>query len=272
MRSETVASENPKTDLFDKNRIRQNRMRASRALEQHAFLFEHAMRSIADRLADVRRDFRDVLVSGARLPSLVPDFSNIIRIESFPAAGCIVADDDMLPFAANSFDLVISCMNLHGVNDFPGALAQARRVLRPGGLFLAAFPGGDTLHELRASLMEAEIGLRGGATLRVMPFVDAREAAALLQRAGFDLPVTDVETLTVTYPDALSLLHDLRSMGEGNALLQRDRRFPGKALFPAMAAIYEQRFAEKDGRIPATFRIVHMSGWKPEKGTRPWRS
>src|SRR5262249_5614891 len=151
------------------------------------------------------------------------------------------------------------------VNDLPGAFVQIRRVLKPDGLFVAALAGGDTLAELRQSFAAAEAEIEGGISPRVAPFADLRDMGALLQRAGFALPVTDVERITVRYASAFALMHDLRRMGATNALIERRRRVLRRATLMRMAEIYATRFADADGRIRATFEIVWLSGWAPHE-------
>jgi SAM-dependent methyltransferase len=181
--------------------------------------------------------------------------------------GCptLAADEEFLPFASESFDLILSCLDLHWVNDLPGTLLQIRQSLKPDGLFLAVLFGLGTLNELRDCLIEAEVEIRGGASPRVSPFADGRDGAGLLQRAGFALPVADVETITVTYPDALALMHDLAHMGESNAARARSDRFAGRELFGRAAALYAERHGEKDGRVPARFRLLFLTGWAPHE-------
>jgi NADH dehydrogenase [ubiquinone] 1 alpha subcomplex assembly factor 5 len=174
----------------------------------------------------------------------------------------VIADEDALPFADASLDLVIGNLSLHWVNDLPGALVQIRRALKPDGLFLAAMLGGDTLIELRRSLLEAELETLGGTAPRVSPFAGVRDAGDLLMRAGFTLPVADSDPLTVTYADPLALMRDLRGMGEGNALAGTGRPLRRDTLFTALRR-YGESFAEPDGRIPATFEIVYLAGWSP---------
>ncbi len=175
----------------------------------------------------------------------------------------VVADEERPPFAAASLNLVVSLLSLHWTNDLPGALVQVRRALQPDGLFLGAMLGGATLHELRGALLEAEAEVTGGAGPRVSPFADAFDAAGLLQRAGFALPVSDVERLTVTYAHPLRLLADLRAMGETNVLRDRPRRPLTRAVLARAFEIYGERWAEGDGRVPATFEIVWLAGWAP---------
>jgi SAM-dependent methyltransferase len=169
----------------------------------------------------------------------------------------VAADEEFLPFAPASFDLVVASLSLHWINDLPGALIQLRMVLRPDGLLLASLPALGTLGELRQSLTEAEAALTGGAAPRVSPFADLRDCAALLQRAGFALPVADAEELRLLYADPFALLHELRASGETNALRERDRRVPPRALFPAALAA----LPVEDGRVPVTLRLAVMTGW-----------
>lgn len=179
------------------------------------------------------------------------------------AALQLVADEARLPFAPESFDLAVSLLSLHWTNDLVGALVQARRALKPDGLFIGALFGGATLTELRQALLQAEAELADGAGPRVSPFADGQDGAGLLQRAGFALPVSDVDRITVRYEHPLKLLADLRAMGETNALFARPRRPLGRAILARMADIYAQRFSLPDGRVAATFEIVTLTGWSP---------
>jgi SAM-dependent methyltransferase len=192
---------------------------------------------------------------------------NVTRIESDAAflggSDGRIAAPETVPLPAESLDLAVSLLSLQETNDTPGTLIQIRRALRPDGLFLGAMAGAGTLAELRESLLVAESELSGGASPRVIPFADVRDVGALMQRAGFALPVTDVETVTVRYPDMFALMRDLRAMGATNALAARSRRPASRALFLRAAQIYGQRFSDPDGRIRATFAIIWMSGWAP---------
>ena len=176
-----------------------------------------------------------------------------------------VADEEALPLAEASVDLVVSNLSLHLTNDTPGTLAQIRRALRPDGLFLAAMLGGDTLTELRQALLSAEAELSGGASPRVLPFTELRAAGALLQRTGFALPVTDQDRLTVRYDTMFELMADIRAMGAANILNARSRRPVSRRLFLRAAGIYAERFSDPDGRVRATFDIVYLSGWRPHE-------
>jgi SAM-dependent methyltransferase len=185
----------------------------------------------------------------------------------------LAADEEFLPFNDGGFDAVFSNLSLHWVNDLPGALIQIRKVLKPDGLFIGAMLGGVTLVELRQALMEAELANEGGVSPRVSPFADVRDAGDLLARAGFALPVADSDRITVTYPDALSLMRELRAMGEANALRSRRQGFSRPATLSGAAALYEAKHADRKGRIPASFEIVYLSAWAPDdsqqKPSRP---
>jgi SAM-dependent methyltransferase len=171
----------------------------------------------------------------------------------------VAADEEFLPFAPHSFDLIVASLSLHWVNDLPGALIQLRQALRPDGLFLASLPVVGTLTELRAALAAAEAALTGGAAPRVSPFPELRDCAALLQRAGFALPVADVETLRLLYADPLTLLRELRAAGEVNALLLRHGAMPARRLFPAALSL----MSREAGRVPATLQLAVLTGWSP---------
>ena len=180
----------------------------------------------------------------------------------------VVADEERLPFAPASVDLVVSLLALHWTNDLPGVLAQVRRALTPGGLFMGAIFGGATLTELRQSLLAAEAEVSGGAGPRVSPFADGMDMGALLQRAGFAEPVADVDRLIVRYAHPVELLRDLRAMGETNVLADRPRRPLTRAVLARTFEVYAERFGEADGRAPATFEIVTATGWAPAAAAR----
>ncbi|MBK9081442.1 MAG: methyltransferase domain-containing protein [Rhizobiales bacterium] len=229
-----------------------------------------------DRLASVKRAFRTVLDLGAPGPHLaaalsaLPHRPFVVRAAASARAGeagvAVVADEEAQPFAAGAFDLCVCALALQSVNDLPGVMAQVRRSLKPDGLFLAALVGGRSLNELRQAFAEAESELAGGASPRVAPFVDLRDLGALLQRAGFALPVTDVDSLTVRYADPLALMRDLRAMGATNALTLRARAPLRREVLARAVEIYMRRFGDADGRVRATFEIVWLSGWAPDPG------
>ena len=177
----------------------------------------------------------------------------------------MVVDEEALPFSESAFDLVVSALALQFVNDLPGALIQIRRALAPDGLFIGCLIGGQSLHELRLAFAEAEESVMGGTSPRIAPFADLRDMGGLLQRAGFALPVTDSDTITVRYSSMFGLLRDLRAMGATNALIARDRRPLRRAVLMKAAEIYQSRFADADGRLRATFEFVWVSGWAPHE-------
>lgn len=184
----------------------------------------------------------------------------------------VVLDEERLPFVQGALDLVVSTLGLHWVNDVVGALIQIRRSLRPDGLFIGTFLGGATLNELRQSLVQAETELAGGAGQRISPFADAADAAGLLQRAGFALPVADVDRVSVRYAHPLRLMADLRAMGQTHAPIERHPRALTRGLVARACEIYAKRFGEADGRVPATFEIVTLTGWAPhESQQKPLR-
>ncbi|HJU15014.1 MAG TPA: methyltransferase domain-containing protein [Stellaceae bacterium] len=268
----------PDTDTplpFDRRAWRLHRDRAART-DPVDFLHREAAARLLDRLDDVRRRFPVALDLGARDGALAraltarPGTEWVVAAEpslaflSRAPALRVAADPELLPFRPAGFDLAISALVLHWAGDLPGALVQLRRVLKPDGLFLAALFGGRSLVELRTALIEAELAEEGGASPRVSPAVDLADAASLLQRAGFAMPVADADLLTVTYPDALALMRDLRGMGETNALAARRRTPLRRATLLRALALYAERFGLPDGRIPATFEILFLTGWAPE--------
>ncbi|MER8572672.1 methyltransferase domain-containing protein [Mesorhizobium sp. M1338] len=249
-----------------------------RALAQPAdgadFLMRRTAEDLADRLGAVERRFGKAAVLFCQTPTAAEmlaesgKVADIVRVETDTAflnggAG-LIAPLETVPFEPESLDLAVSLLSLQAMNDVPGMLIQIRRALRPDGLFLGAFAGSGTLFELRESLLAAETELYGGASPRVIPFTDVREAGALLQRAGLALPVADVETVTVRYDSLFNLMADLRAMGETSALTDRSRRPGSRALFARAAEIYAERFSDPDGRVRASFSIVWMSGWAPD--------
>lgn len=264
--------------VFDRALLRRRRDRAAQRLGAHGFLFAEAAERLADRLEDVTRRFPLALDLGchdgilARVLAGRGGVETLVQCDLSPAmaraaakngAPTLAGDEEALPFAPASFDLIVSALSLHWVNDLPGALIQIRHALKPDGLFLGALLGGETLTELRAALMEAELAEEGGASPRVSPFAELRDAGGLLQRAGFALPVADADRIAVTYPDALALMRELRAMGESNALIARRRGLMRRATLARAAAIYAERFAEPDGRIRASFEVITLTGWAP---------
>ncbi len=261
--------------IFDRRLLRARRRRA-RALGPATFLLDHAATELAERLSAVLRQFDIAVDLGASSDAVPRALAASGKIKTIIAASIDTAaidksflrvgtDEEALPFADASLDLVVSVLNLQFVNDLPGTLIQIRRALKPDGLFMAAMVGGESLDELRAAFADAETDIEGGLSPRVAPFADVRELGALLQRAGFALPVVDAERLTVRYNSALALMHDLRRMGATNVMLERRRMPLKRATLQRIQAIYADRFADADGRLRAVFEIIWLSGWAPHE-------
>jgi hypothetical protein len=241
--------------LTDRAALLRHRARVAAMAEPALFLHEHLAGMVEERLDEVNRRFT--------APALIAPFPELFR-DLVPDA-TVVADDEVLRLGEGAHDLVLHLMALHWANDPVGQLVQVRRALRPDGLFLGACLGGRTLSELRAALAEAEARVTGGLSPRVAPMGEIRDLGGLLQRAGLALPVADSLTLTVEYRDALHLMRDLRAMGEGNALAARHRGFSRRAVLLEAARVYADSYALPNGRIPATFEFVFLTGWAPDE-------
>jgi SAM-dependent methyltransferase len=271
------------TKPFDRRAVRRHRDRAAREFDAYSFLFDEIGARLLDRLSDFRRPFIRALELGCRNGRLSQQLGRIgseyfVRADfsetmahaanaGHPGPYTLVMDEELLPLADGSFDLVVSNLALHWVNDRPGALAQIRRVLRPDGLLLASLFGGNTLNELKDSLLAADVAISDGATPRVSPFCDVRDAAHLLSRAGLALPVADVDRITVTYPDALALMRELRGMNGTNALALRQRHFTRRATILNACDHYAKNFAAElePGRITASFEAIYLTAWCPHE-------
>src|SRR3954463_16600871 len=262
--------------VFDRALLRRRQARA-RALGFETFLLDRVASDLADRLGAVLREFDVAIDLGTPTNAVRNALAGVTSIGMlFRVAGSadsdVIADEEVLPLRDGSLDLVVSVLALQFVNDLPGTLVQIRRALKPDGLLLAALLGGDTLTELRQSFAAAEAEIEGGASPRVAPFTDVREMGALLQRAGFALPVTDVERLTVRYSSPFILMGELRRMGATNVLAERRRTPLRRATLKRMAEVYAERFADPDGKVRATFEIIWLSGWAPhESQQKPLR-
>ena len=253
--------------MFDRIAVRRHRDRAAASVGQVADVLGEVADRLLDRLDDMKRNFSVALDVGGRgvvAPLLTARGMRVVSCDLSPAMAApqrwgVAADEEFLPFAPASFDLVVANLSLHWINDLPGALIQLRRALKPDGLFLASIPALGTLAELRTALTAAEAELTGGAAPRVSPFPDLPDCAALLQRAGFALPVADLDEIGMMYADPFALLRDLRAAGETNAVRLRDRRIPPRALFPMALAGLPQ----DDGRVRATLRLAMLTAWAP---------
>ena len=254
--------------VFDRRAVRLHRERGAATVHGVADILRDTAERLLDRLDDTTHRFTQALDIGGRgvvapllrqrgIATVSCDLSP--RMAALNGGPAVAADEEWLPFGPGSFDLVVANLSLHWVNDLPGALIQIRQAMRPDGLLLASLPALGTLGSLRTALAEAEAALSGGASPRVSPFPDLRDCAALLQRAGFALPVADVEEVRLLYADPFRLLRDLRDAGEANAVMLRDRRIPDRELFPAALAA----LPAENGRVEARLRLAVMTGWAP---------
>lgn len=262
--------------IFDRA-LQRHRLARALAAGAEDFLLAWTIEELCERLTTVKRRFHKIVDIGTPLPRLAHALAAgdqqalVFRLAALPATLgaapvlALVGDEEVLPFKPESFDLAVSALALHHVNDLPGALVQIRRMLRPDGLFLAAMLGGRSLEELRQALAMAETEITGGVSPRVAPFADVRDMGGLLQRAGFALPVADSEPLTVRYANLFALAADLRAMGATNALALRSQRPAKRRIFLRAAEIYAERFGDPDGRVRATFEIIFLSGWAPHE-------
>ena len=265
---------NAPSHIFNRRQVRVHRDRAAGKLDAADFMLREMADSVCGRLDDIDRAFPVALDLGAHTGIIARTLNGrggierLVQSDLSPAMlqkadGLrVAADEEFLPFAESSFDLVMSAGSLHWVNDLPGALIQIRHILRPGGMFVACLPGGATLRELRDALEQAELAETGGLSPRVSPFIDARDGAGLLQRAGFAMPVADSDALTVTYADPLKLLYDLRDMGEANAMREAAHSFTRRKIIFSAMEYYARQYAGADGRVAATFELVTLTGWK----------
>ena len=264
--------------LFDRRLHRQRLDRAAPDFAAADFLKVRAAGDMVERLEIILREFPVCVDLGSRngaFSALLAQSDACAKIGMVIETDLSAAmlghrpghrlqiDEEALPFAPASLDLVVSSLTLHWVNDLPGTLIQVRRALKPDGLFLGAIFGGQTLTELRQCLIQAESDLTGGAGLRIAPFADAFDVAGLLQRAGFALPVADLDRVTVRYDHPLKLIGDLRRMGETNALVDGRGRPLSRPVLARAIALYQERFSDPDGRVRATFDIMTMTGWAP---------
>ena len=276
--------------LFDRDLVRLHRDRAAAHYQDYAFLKERESSHLVERLLDTTKTFDRALDIGAHdgraaqklvesgrvgaveAADISSEFVNAIEARGISAKRF---DEEETAIESGVYDLVTSVLSLHWVNDLPGTLSRVRQSLKPDGLFLGCLFGGGTLGELRACLIEAETEISGGASARLSPLPGLQDMAALMQRAGFALPVADIETVTVRYPDPIKLLRDIKGMGE-QAAFSANPRSPRKPLSPAIIArmgeLYAERYSDADGRLRATFNIIWLSGWAPhESQPKPLR-
>ena len=264
--------------LFDRNLLAHRLDRAADGFSQAHFLRERAVEDLIETLSAINRPFdvaldmaaRDGAFGRAVVGTPVADKIGLLiegelseKLSAQQSGSArLIMDEEALPFGDDSLNLVVNALGLHTVNDLPGVLIQVRRALKPDGLFIGSLFGGETLTELRACLMEAELEVRGGYGPRIAPFAESPDLIDLLKRTGFNMPVVDSDRVTVTYEHPLRLMADLRAMGESNVLLQRPRKGLNRAILEKASALYFERHADAEGRIAATFEIITLSGWK----------
>jgi SAM-dependent methyltransferase len=249
--------------LFDQKAVAQNRNRARTAQKQALFLHDLVAQQVSERLNEVNKRFTDQAVVTA-FPSV---WQAVLPKATY------VSEADTLDLTPAAQDLIVHALSMHWSNDPVGQMIQCRRALRADGLFLAVMFGGRSLQELRACLAEAESRLKGGLSPRIAPMAELRDLGGLLSRAGLALPVADSDLLSVTYPDMAALMHDLRAMGETNALTARPKGMTGRALFDLAAEIYQENYCNADNRLTATVEMIFLTGWAPsdtqQKPLRP---
>lgn len=252
----------PAPHVFDRNLVIRRRLRVQ---EDEHFLAARCAEDAAERLLDINRNFEHALLIGPQ--SFCDDLLAVLPEDKLQAVTLAPQDldEEVLPYAAQSFDVILCGLRLHSVNDLPGALVQMRAALRPDGVLIAAMFGGQTLTELRSVLYEAEDLTYGGITPRIAPMADFQQLASLLQRTGFALPVVDTDRVTVRYSAPLRLLSDLKNMGESNALTARSRKPVSKRFLTKIAQVYAEHHAGPDGKVPATFEILWLTGWAPHE-------
>ncbi len=273
-----MKTRNEHSQLFQMARLKNNRNRAAMEYDSFAFLKERVCNELVERVCDVSRQFRLALDWGAhdgRSASKLLDSKkaeNAICLELSPLFACkarahnllsVSAPFESVPFRPNTFDLVVSALSLHWVNDLPNFLSEINLSMAEDGFFVAAFFGLGTLKELRDSMIEAEIECSGGATTRLPPMPSLQDMATLLQISGFALPVADIQPITVRYSNIFKLLDDIRGMGEQAPTVQRHEHFVSRTLLERTDKIYRENYAESDDKIPATFQIIWISGWSP---------
>lgn len=285
-RAATPVNTHSPAQIFDTVARRNNRMRCEKNFQNYNFLFDWSEKQLLESLKLITRPFPSILVLGARAtPEFIGYLKSATQAQTIicadiiagqthqsPDARYVECDEEILPFAKGSFDLVISNLSLHSMNDLPGTFIQLRHILKADGLLMAALLGGETLYELRKSLMDAELSLSNGISPRIFPFAGKQDIGALLQRAGYALPVIDSDIVTVSYENIFKLMNDLRGMGEGNIIRERRKTFSPRRLFLEAATIYHQTYTQPDGRLPASFEIIFLHGWAPhESQQKPLR-
>lgn len=267
-------------NVFDRKLVRDHRDRAAKNWSEFDFLHKEVAERLCDRLDDVVRDCPlalDVGCHGGDVASVIGTRGKVQTLVQFDLSGemvkranqqpnvkTLVADEEFLPFGSETFDLIVSNLSLHWVNDLPGTLLQINRALKPDGLFIGTMFGIETLRELRQCLRDAELAVDGGVSPRISPFADVRDLGMLLQRAGFTLPVVDADVIDVRYENPMRLLKDLKGMAQNNKVLERRKTFTKRELIFTALHKYIEEFQGDDGRVPATFQVMFMTAWKDD--------
>jgi len=270
----------PPPVLIDSASHRRHRDRAAAAFDRVDYLKQAVVERLMDRVEMIRRDLPLVLDVGCHTGALTgalkqspkigavkafdPSAEMAMQTASRHGIDAVAAGYDSIPFEGEQFDGIFSAFALHWADDLPGTMIQLRQRLKPDGVMILALAGGETLSGLRASLASAETEISGGMSPRVLPMGDIRDMSGLISRAGLAMPVADSDTLTVTYPDLLTLMAELRAMGEANALMGRVKRMTCRGVFMRAAELYHQRYGDADGRISASFEIITLTGWAPD--------
>lgn len=273
-----AASQNSDIEIFNRRLIRSRRDRFSAHIKDYNFLHNWAGEQIADRFEDIKREFPCSLFMSPRCDNNVTNKIKNAAGITYPlamdlSAGMLdhysdnkfLGDEEFLPIKKNSLDGVISILNLHTINDLPGALIQINRALKADGVFIGSMFGGETLFELREALNHAEMKIKGGISPRVAPFADKQQMGALMQRTGYALPVIDSELITISYDSIFALMKDVRFMAEGNAVSARSKTMTSRSIMMEAAKYYAENYSEADGKIFATFEIIFVIGWAPHE-------
>jgi NADH dehydrogenase [ubiquinone] 1 alpha subcomplex assembly factor 5 len=251
-------------DIFDTSLFKLKQNRRFQTDTDYNFLYDWSVQQIKDRMSVITRDFESVIHLGARDNSFVQDFKNGFTLHTDKTfSSHSIGDESFLPIKTASQDLIVSTLNLHRMNDVPGALIQIKRALKPDGLFLGVLFGGETLSTLRECLTETEIKHHGGVSPRIFPFADKQDCGALMQRAGFALPVIDSEIITVSYTSLVKMLHDLRGMNESNTLVERNKNYVGHAFFNDVEKAYRTKTDNDSKYMDVKFEMIFLLGWAP---------
>ncbi len=251
---------NPKISIFDRKRYKLNRERAARDFHKYSFLYDESSESIRERVSDLRQKFNDAFVYGGFSGEL-PDIANVIHADIIDKGDNLVLDEEHITIANEGFDLAISNLSLHFINDIERVIASYKDILRPSGIFLGVFLGGNTLTELRQSMASVDMKLFNGLGTHIIPMIDIKDAGRLVQKAGFKMPVADTEYVQVEYDNLSQLYQDLKGMGQGNCLIEQGRKYIGKSYFQAVEDEYRAKFSKGD-KILATFELIAIIGKK----------